>query len=165
MVKGSCLCGTVAFEVDPAGVVAVVGCYCEPCRKVSGSQYGVYYQVRQGAFRWLSGEEGVASFESSPGNLRGHCRTCGCTAPIATAYGAIRVPGGAFDEEPGVGPDVVIFERSKASWCGLDTGVHRFEVELLAALGDQRLDLGNRRAGLGGQHQFLRLVERDAGKS
>ena len=66
MVKGSCLCGTVAFEVDPAGVVAVVGCYCEPCRKVSGSQYGVYYQVRRGAFRWLSGEDGVAAFESSP---------------------------------------------------------------------------------------------------
>ena len=127
MVKGSCLCGTVAFEVDPAGVVAVVGCYCEPCRKVSGSQYGVYYQVRRGAFRWLSGEDAVAAFESSPGNLRGHCRTCGCTAPIATAYGAIRVPGGAFDEDPGVGPDVVIFERSKAGWCGLETGVHRFE--------------------------------------
>ena len=88
MVKGSCLCGTVAFEVDPAGVVAVVGCYCVPCRKVSGSQYGVYYQVRRGAFRWLSGEDGVAAFESSPGNLRGHCQTCGCTAPIATAYGA-----------------------------------------------------------------------------
>ena len=36
-------------------------------------------------------------------------------------------PGGAFDEDPGVGPDVVIFERSKAGWCGLETGVHRFE--------------------------------------
>jgi hypothetical protein len=127
MVRGSCLCGKVAFELDPAGVVAIVGCYCAPCRKVSGGQYGVYFQLRGGAFRWLSGQDQVAEYESSPGNLRGHCRACGCVAPIATAYGAIRVPGGALDEDPGIGPDIVLFERSKAGWCGLEHGAHRFE--------------------------------------
>ena len=40
--------------------------------------------------------------------------------------------------------------------------VHRLERELLVLLRDQRLDLGERRAGFGRQHQFLRLVQRDA---
>lgn len=120
MVRGSCLCGAVAFEVDEGGVAATVGCYCVNCRKVSGSQFGVYLQVRAGAFRWRAGQDHIETFESSPGNLRGRCRTCGSIAPIATAYGAVRVPGGALDEDPGVRPDVVLFETGKAEWCGLD---------------------------------------------
>ena len=43
--------------------------------------------------------------------------------------------------------------------------IHRLEGEFLIAGGEQRLDLGERRAGLGGEHQFLRLVERDAGQA
>jgi hypothetical protein len=83
--------------------------------------------VRGIAFRWLSGEDKVETFESSPQNVRGRCRTCGSIAPITTNYGAVRVPGGALDADPGVTPDVVIFERSKAEWCGLETATQRFE--------------------------------------
>ena len=126
MAKGSCLCGRVSFELDITGIVATVGCYCGNCRKVSGSQFGVYLQVRTRAFHWLSGEDEVASYESSPGNLRGYCRTCGCVAPIATSYGAVRVPGGALDEDPGITPEVVLFDESKAQWCGLDAASHHF---------------------------------------
>ncbi len=43
--------------------------------------------------------------------------------------------------------------------------IDRLERQLLAALGDQRRDLGERRAGLGRQHQFVMLVERDAGQA
>ena len=71
MVEGSCLCGAVSFEVDEAGIVLVVGCFCSNCRKVSGSQHGLYLQVRRGGFRWLAGEDEVAAYESSPGNRRG----------------------------------------------------------------------------------------------
>ena len=42
------------------------------------------------------------------------------------------------------------------------TAVDRLERELLAVGRDQRFDLGERRAGARRQHQFLRLVERDA---
>ncbi len=127
MVRGSCLCGGVVFEVDEAGIAAVVGCYCVNCRKVSGAQFGVYLQVRASAFHWLSGEGDVATFESSQGNLRGHCRTCGCVAPITTSYGAVRVPAGALDEDPAAAPDVILFESSKARWCGMETARRRFD--------------------------------------
>ena len=42
--------------------------------------------------------------------------------------------------------------------------VHRLEGELLAARGDERLDLGNRRPGARREHQLLRLVQRHAGE-
>jgi len=126
MAKGSCLCGAVAFEFDDTGVVATVGCFCSNCRKVSGSQYGVYLQVKRGSFRWVSGEAGVVLYESSPGNKRAFCGTCGSVAPSATPYGAVRVPGGALDQDPGVAPDVVIYTRSKARWCTLDEPQHSF---------------------------------------
>lgn len=126
MTKGSCLCGAVAFEIDPAGIVLSVGCFCSNCRKVSGTQYGVYLQVKHSSFRWLKGEDRVASFESSPGNKRGFCRSCGSIAPIATTYGAVRVPGGALDEDPGTAPEVVLFTADKVDWCSLDSAKNTF---------------------------------------
>jgi hypothetical protein len=124
--KGSCLCGAIAFEIDDARIVVAIGCFCVNCRKVSGSQYGVYLQVRPDGFRWIRGEDHAVAYESSPGNRRAFCRTCGAVAPIATAYGAIRVPGGALDDDPGVQPEVAIFSRSTAGWCGVDAASQSF---------------------------------------
>jgi hypothetical protein len=126
MVKGSCLCGAVSFEVDTAGIVLAVGCFCVNCRKVSGSQFGVYLQVRPDSFRFLSGEENVAAYESSPGNRRGFCKTCGCVAPINTAYGVVRVPAGALDEDPGIAPEANLFAQRKAAWCTTERAKHNF---------------------------------------
>jgi hypothetical protein len=127
MVKGSCLCGAVAFEIDPAGIALSVGCYCVNCRKVSGGESGVYLQVRPGSFRWLAGQDQVAGYESSPGNRRGFCRVCGSITPIATNYGAVRVPGGALDEDPGVAPQIAIYTASKAPWCAAEAAPDAFE--------------------------------------
>jgi len=124
--QGSCLCGAIRFEIDSAGVVASVGCYCTNCRKVSGSQYGVYLQVKRDSFRWLSGADHAVAYESTPGNQRAFCRTCGAVAPTQTAYGAVRVPGGALDADPGVTPDVILFTDSKACWCTAEAGRETF---------------------------------------
>ena len=126
MAKGSCLCGAISFEIDAPGVVVSVGCFCTNCRKVSGSQYGVYLQVKPDSFRWASGEDHTISYESSPGNKRAFCRTCGSVAPISTAYGAVRVPGGALDDDPGIAPEVILFSKSKAGWCGADAASQVF---------------------------------------
>jgi hypothetical protein len=124
--KGSCLCGAVRFEIDNDGVVLSVGCFCTNCRKVSGSQFGVYLQVKHANFRWIAGEDNTAAFESSPGNKRAFCKTCGCVAPIATSYGAVRVPGGSLDEDPAIVPGVILFERSRAPWCTADAAETTF---------------------------------------
>lgn len=117
MVKGSCLCGALKFEIDPVGIAAVVACHCTNCRKVSGSAFGVYYQVRRDGFRWLCDDPLVWTYESSPGNQRGFCPICGAVAPVETHYGAVRVPGGALENDPGQGPSAVLFNLNRAPWC------------------------------------------------
>jgi hypothetical protein len=142
MVLGSCLCGAVLFQLDPAGIAASVACYCGNCRKVSGGPHGVYLQVRRTAFQWLAGESEVATFESSPGNLRGHCRQCGCAAPTETRYGAVRVPGGLLDADPGHPADVVLYDGAVAPWCEpaqdadrfVDSGTEAFWRKMIIAL-------------------------------
>ena len=126
MIMGSCLCGSVVFELDPAGIVLTTQCYCANCRKVSGSQHGVYLQVKPQSFRWLAGDDNVAAYESSPGNKRGFCRTCGCVAPQQTSYGAVRVPAGALDADPGVKPNAVLYSGSRADWCANDVPEQSF---------------------------------------
>ena len=126
MILGSCLCGAVVFELDPAGGVLTTQCYCVNCRKVSGSQHGVYLQVKPQNFRWLAGDDNVCLYESSPGNKRAFCRTCGCVVPVATNYGAVRVPGGALDADPGFKPTAVLYSNSRANWCANDAPEHSF---------------------------------------
>ena len=94
--------------------------------RCSGSQSGVYLQVKPQSFRWLAGDDNVAAYESSPGNKRGFCRTCGCVVPVQTNYGAVRVPAGAMDTDPGVKPDAVLYSSSRAGWCANDAPEHSF---------------------------------------
>ncbi len=59
MLTGSCLCGSVAYEVDaPAG--PIVHCHCETCH---GSAFSSVSPVPRDRFRWTKGEDLLASFE------------------------------------------------------------------------------------------------------
>src|SRR5262249_62260761 len=89
MLTGSCLCGSVAYEVDaPTG--PIVHCHCTTCRKTHGAAFSTVMPVPRAAFRWLRGEELVSSFESSPGKLRRFCTTCD---PLASAVAHICCDG------------------------------------------------------------------------
>jgi len=69
MLTGSCLCGSVVYEVD-ASAGPIVHCHCSTCRKTHGAAFSTVMPVPRQSFRWLRGEELLSSFESSPGKLR-----------------------------------------------------------------------------------------------
>jgi hypothetical protein len=76
MLTGSCLCGSVAYEVDaPAG--PIIHCHCQTCRKTHGSAFSSLTNVPREHFRFIKGEELLRAFESSPGKLRRFCTQCG----------------------------------------------------------------------------------------
>jgi hypothetical protein len=76
MLSGSCLCGSVVYEVDaPAG--PIVHCHCQTCRKAHGSAFSSVTNVPRERFRFVKGEELLRAFESSPGKLRKFCTLCG----------------------------------------------------------------------------------------
>ena len=56
MLTGSCLCGSVAYEVD-ADPGPIVHCHCRTCRKTHGSAFSTATNVPRDRFRWISGED------------------------------------------------------------------------------------------------------------
>jgi hypothetical protein len=115
MIRGSCACGGIRFEVDIAR--ALTHCHCSICRKLSGAAFGSYLHVDADKFRLLAGGELMQRYESSPGSLRNFCRVCGSPAPGKAPYlTTVSIPAGLLDDDPGVRPRLHVFTRSKAPW-------------------------------------------------
>lgn len=88
------------------------------CRKATGSAFRSRIAVPSTAFRWVSGEELVARYESSPGDVRTFCRVCGST--LVTFFRElpeqIGLAAGTLDDDPGVRPSAHVWVGSKAPW-------------------------------------------------
>jgi hypothetical protein len=76
MLKGSCLCGGVAYKAD-APLSPIVHCHYETCRKAHGAAFSSIASVPRESFRWTKGQELLGAFESSPGKTRKFCTRCG----------------------------------------------------------------------------------------
>ena len=62
MIRGSCLCGRVRFEVDRlTGPFEL--CHCSRCRKVTGSAFAATVGAMAEDFRWLCGAESIGRCE------------------------------------------------------------------------------------------------------
>jgi len=115
MIKGSCACGGIRFEIDE--VRALTHCHCVNCRKLSGAAFASYAQVDANKFRLVEGEELIAEFESSPGSFRKFCKVYGSNAPGKASYlSLVSVPAGLLDDDPQVRPLLHVFTSSKAPW-------------------------------------------------
>src|SRR5207248_5825066 len=70
VVRGSCLCGGVKYEITGPPVRSG-HCHCSNCRKAHGAAFRSRARVRVEDFKWVQGENLVKYFESSPGFHRG----------------------------------------------------------------------------------------------
>jgi hypothetical protein len=116
MLTGSCLCGSVAYEVDaPAG--PIVHCHCETCRKTHGSAFSSISPVARDRFRWTKGENLLSAFESSPGKFRRFCSRCGSHI-VAEREGqrTILLRLGCLDTSITDRPKCHIWRSDGASW-------------------------------------------------
>jgi hypothetical protein len=76
LLAGSCMCGSVAYEVDArAGPIA--HCNCQMCRKAHAAAFSSIAAVPRDKFRWTRGEELLVGYQSSPGKFRRFCSKCG----------------------------------------------------------------------------------------
>jgi hypothetical protein len=115
---GSCLCGSVRFEIKPP-FSAFRYCHCSRCRKASGSAHAANIFVSQGQFAWLAGEASITRF-NLPGAQRfsvWFCRDCGTRLPHKIpSRDDYLVPAGILDNDPVKRPENSIFWGSKAPW-------------------------------------------------
>lgn len=74
MHQGSCLCGSIRFNVN-ASLGAPVACHCVQCRKQSG-HYFASANVQKADLQ-ITGEAQLAWYQSSAKVRRGFCSKCG----------------------------------------------------------------------------------------
>jgi hypothetical protein len=127
VIRGSCLCGDVAWQVD--GPVELMShCHCSRCRKAHGTAFATYLRADAGDFE-LRGRDRIHGFESQPGFMRPSCRRCGSVVPDGVPFEAkVSFPAGPLDDDPGVRPLAHIFVASKAPWYEITDALPRFDA-------------------------------------
>jgi hypothetical protein len=140
-IKGSCLCGGVKYEIKGT-IGRVVNCHCSMCRKATGAAFRTRAAVPKEAFSWLTGEELVSGYDSSPNETRTFCRVCGATLPtfFRDHPEQIGLSLGTLDGDPGVRPSAHVWVASKAPWWEITDELPQYSEGLdLPALGGKSL--------------------------
>jgi hypothetical protein len=124
MHRGSCLCGSVLYEITgDLGPLAL--CPCRNCRKASGSAFNAAAEVAAGDLRVVSGADAMAEYESSPGVFRVFRGRCG--SPLFSRRTATpqsyRLRVGTLDTPVAGKPTAQIFASEKAEWFDLDDDI------------------------------------------
>jgi hypothetical protein len=120
-VTGSCLCGSVAFDIN-GSATPIEFCHCPRCRKAYGSAFAATFYVRASAFRWTLGEHHVAIYDAPirqhpPAYRHAFCRLCGSALPIVNhEVDYAEIPAGVLDADPGVRPLRHVFTQRRAPW-------------------------------------------------
>ncbi len=120
---GSCLCGSVTWEIS-GEPEAAYNCHCKICRKAHGAAFGTYWYVAAENFRWTSSLDTVVRCASSAELNRGFCSTCGSVVPDVAGE-SFYVPAGCHDE--GTAPESHIFVAHKAPWYDLTGNLPRHD--------------------------------------
>jgi hypothetical protein len=125
MHKGSCLCGTVRYEID-ADIKRITHCHCSMCRKAHGAAFGSYGTVPRGSFRFTDGADAVAAYHSSSSVTRTFCRHCGSTLQWysdAAHPEWMSIALGTLDTSLEQSKQKHIFAGSKSSWYQINDGL------------------------------------------
>ena len=139
MLNGRCMCGGISFGIDGelpthdgGGLVSPSYCHCKTCQRMTGSAFAVGASVPTDQFRWLSGEELIKPYQSSPGVVRSFCSECGSSlsyqdtnAPLSEE---IFILLGVIDEPFDHKPHAHIFVANKASWYEINDDLVPFDA-------------------------------------
>ena len=127
MLTGRCLCGAIAFEIE-GNVSGIWLCHCSKCRRSTGSAFHPAALCRKTRFRWLSGEEEIASYQQSGGYRSTFCRQCGSPVPLVREdEDQVVLSAGTLDGDFEQRLVRHIFVGSKAAWWPITDDLPQFE--------------------------------------
>ena len=139
MIRGSCLCGGIQFEIARA-VGPFELCHCSRCRKASGSAFAAGLGVLRDSFRLLQGGELIRTYEAPirenpPAYCTCFCSRCGSPVPNPFADSPwFEVPAGLLDDDPQLRPDKHIFVELKAPWFSITDSLPQLDKQALRRL-------------------------------
>ena len=132
MIRGSCLCDTVAFEIagEPSPIQL---CHAARCRKATGSATSPELVAAAAGLRWIRGEDVLTVYEAPilhepPAYRRAFCRRCGSPMPIVMEGTPLVIfQAGVLDGDPAVRPFRHAFIEQRAEWHEVTDDLPRFE--------------------------------------
>ena len=121
VVRGSCLCGTIAFEVvEP--FKKIYNCHCQRCRRARAAAFTTNGFTSDQGVKYVRGEQHLASYKvpSAKYFTQVFCDICGSGMPrIDNNRHLAVVPLGSLDDDPGQIAKDHIYTASKAEWYSL----------------------------------------------
>jgi hypothetical protein len=128
MIKGSCLCKKIQFEIKNAPKQINL-CHCKMCQKFSGSAFGSFMRVLARDFKIISGLEFEKVFDSSEWAARAFCSNCGASIRYINKEQPelTFVAAGCLDDDPKICPRHHIFVKDKAPWYEINSNIPQFQ--------------------------------------
>lgn len=127
MLKGSCACRRIKYEISGNLIGPLTYCHCWRCRKHSGSSFGTTAGVLVSDFRVIEGLSLLSSWESSPGTLRNFASCCG--SPIFKSQSSnpevLGLRLGSLDTDPGKTVSQHYMVDAVAPWVILNDGLQQ----------------------------------------
>ena len=116
-IRGRCLCGAVAYEINGDPEMAFY-CHCDRCRRWTGSAVAALMIVQDDQLSIIRGREQIQTYREEGYVNRSFCKICG-----SNLFGfqwpdgpGTAVPMGTIEGDPGVRPNVHINVSFKAPW-------------------------------------------------
>jgi hypothetical protein len=121
--EGSCLCGKVRYRVS-GPIKNVSNCHCVHCRKSHGAAFATYADVERRHFKFLQGEDQLATYTADTGTKRSFCRSCGANILCFTDSDPdlVEITPATLDTRFEDRPQYHIFVRSKVPWLEIQDG-------------------------------------------
>jgi len=117
MLRGSCLCGEIAYNAN-GPVESASHCYCTMCQKQHGAAAGTYANIARADLRIERGADLITEYASSDHGRRAFCGRCGSTLFWRSDESPerIAVTLGTLDD-PFTDPvEIELHTESKPSW-------------------------------------------------
>ena len=125
-IRGSCLCGEVAFEVTPPAKFCS-HCHCTMCRRAHGAPFVTWVGIPEAQVRVVKGQGTLMRYRSSPGGSRTFCGKCGTQLFCQNdhAPGLIDVTRASLPDDAGFDPMSHIYYSDKAAWVEVHDGLRK----------------------------------------
>lgn len=120
--EGSCLCGSVEYQLESDAsndAPRFYYCYCQRCRKASGTGHSSIIILTHSTLKWKKGESCLGRYKVPEAERFStcFCRNCGSPLPrFDSTTGRAVVPAGSLDHGPTIKPEAKIFWDSRVQW-------------------------------------------------
>ena len=129
-ITGGCLCGKVRFSVT-GPFDRFYFCYCQRCRKATGSAHAANIFTTPDRIKWLSGENATVRYELPQADrfCKVFCTECGSAVPCVSRDGKILIiPAGTLEHDPDIRPQAGIFWQDRAAWYEHGLSARRYDA-------------------------------------